>query len=86
MEKKRFAFESVCKRCGECCGLVDGDPCVNLKKYKEGAYYCTVYDERLGIQKTVSGKIFNCVYIREIIKHGCLRPNCAYNDLFAHQI
>ncbi len=71
------AFESLCKRCGECCGSLD-DPCSNLIKQQDGTYYCKGYADRIGSQQTVSGKVFNCVSIREHIKNDSLRQNCAY--------
>ena len=74
-EKK---FESVCVRCGKCCGALD-DPCRNLIKTADGTYFCKDYENRLGPQRTVSGKVFNCVSIREHIAKGTLRPDCAYN-------
>jgi hypothetical protein len=74
-------FEGTCKRCGECCGSQD-DPCANLAKdISDGKYYCKIYKNRLGPQKTRSGSIFNCIPIREIIKMGVLRQNCAYREV-----
>lgn len=80
-QKQQFQrFEDVCRRCGECCGSEDGDPCVNLAKDKATEkYYCKIYENRLGPQRTASGKIFNCVLINAFIKWNDLRPNCAYN-------
>jgi len=69
--------ESLCKRCGVCCGL-GTDPCVNLVKDEKQLYYCAIYQFRLGPQKTVSGKLFNCVPIREVLKFDPPNPNCAY--------
>ncbi len=78
MEFERY--EGICKRCGECCGSADGDPCANLRlDLATGKYYCSTYDSRLGPQKTVSGAVFTCVPIRGIIRQGLLRPDCAYN-------
>lgn len=74
-------FESACKRCGECCGSEDGDPCLNMVKETDGRCYCRTYPNRLGPQKTASGKTFECITIREIAKNGLLRPNCTYKDL-----
>ena len=71
-------FESLCKRCGECCGCLD-DPCQNLVKVEAGKYYCKDYENRLGRQRTLSGQVFSCVPIREHIKNGTLRAVCAYN-------
>jgi hypothetical protein len=76
--RKANEFESICRRCGACCGSEDGDPCRNLVKDKNGRYECRIYQNRLGPQETVSGKIFKCVEIREMIARGCVRENCAY--------
>ncbi len=70
-------YEGLCKRCGACCGAFD-DPCINLKKDTNGKYYCSVYENRHGLQKTVSGKSFNCVSIRDILKFDPPYPDCAY--------
>jgi len=73
-------FELICRRCGECCGALD-DPCVNLVKAEtSNRWFCKEYNNRFKRQKTVSGKSFTCVSIREHIRNGTLRPNCAYND------
>lgn len=81
-KEKLERFEGICKRCGECCGSQDGDPCVNLAKDAvTGKYNCKIYENRLGLQRTVSGKIFNCVPIRDVVRQDLLRPNCAYNKL-----
>ncbi|MFQ5951989.1 MAG: hypothetical protein ACE5JK_01105 [Candidatus Omnitrophota bacterium] len=74
MDKK---FEAICKRCGECCGASD-DPCLNLVKTKDGLYFCKDYKNRLKEQKTVSGKTFRCVPIREHIEKGTLKSGCSY--------
>jgi len=76
-ENQLEEYERLCKRCGVCCG-VGLDPCVNLAKDGNSFYYCTIYQIRLGSQKTVSGKPFNCVSIREILKFGPPNPDCAY--------
>jgi len=77
LEQMDREFESICRMCGECCGSSD-DPCVNLAEKGNGIYVCVCYDNRIGEQRTVSGKKFNCVPIREHIKNKSLRPNCAY--------
>ena len=79
-KEKLEAFESVCRRCGACCGSEDGDPCSNLMRNPDGKYACKTYGNRLGVQKTVYGMIFNCVPIRDLIKDGALRETCAYNE------
>ncbi len=70
-------YEALCKKCGKCCGL-ETDPCANLKKSDSGGYYCAVYDSRLGRQTTVSGRIFTCVEIREVVKFGMSNEGCGY--------
>jgi hypothetical protein len=73
-------YESFCRRCGACCGAYDGDPCANLEKAADSRYFCKVYNARLGPQKTVSGKSFTCVLIRENLKKSPLPfPRCPYN-------
>jgi len=76
--EKEKEFESLCKRCGACCGAFDGDPCIHLVKEKSGTYYCNIYENRLGPQLTVKGNIFTCIPIREVKKDGYLKPNCSY--------
>ena len=79
LRQNEAAFEALCVRCGECCGATDGDPCARLCfDEKSARYYCADYENRLGDQRTVSGKIFTCVTIRELIKTGGLRQKCAY--------
>ncbi|MGB2660848.1 MAG: hypothetical protein WBD04_00490 [Candidatus Omnitrophota bacterium] len=80
LQERYDTFEAVCKRCGDCCGAND-DPCRNLVRREDGAFFCNDYNNRLGLQKTASGKEFNCIFIREHITNGSLRPNCAYQDL-----
>ncbi len=76
-EEKEKEFESVCKRCGSCCGAND-DPCQNLVKLGDGTFLCKAYDTRLGPQKTVSGNEFRCIPISYLIAGNALRPNCEY--------
>ena len=77
LEKKAESYESLCKRCGECCGA-GNDPCASLVAEKDGTYSCSTYGDRLGMQKTVSGKIFTCVPIKDNMLKGFSGPNCAY--------
>ncbi len=79
LREKDKTFEVLCRRCGDCCGAND-DPCRNLAKLDDGTFACGDYENRLGFQKTVSGKEFNCVFIREHIANGSLRANCAYQN------
>jgi len=66
LQQKKEQWESLCRRCGGCCGGFD-DPCKHLKKEETGFYFCEIYDSRLGVRETVAGEKFNCVNIREII-------------------
>jgi len=45
----------------------------------DGRYYCAVYEDRLGPRRTVSGKFFVCVTIRELAARKALYYGCAYN-------
>ena len=74
-------FEERCVRCGKCCGSEDGDPCAELVKNPDGTFSCRVYPDRLGPRRTVSGGIFTCVGIKELVRMGALRIGCAYKDL-----
>ncbi|MCK4519614.1 MAG: hypothetical protein KAT96_00370 [Candidatus Omnitrophica bacterium] len=80
-EEKDKEWESLCRRCGACCGAYD-DPCLHLKKDKEGKYNCEIYSERFGLKKSIKGEEFNCVPIKEIIKtHWKNDHLCAYKKL-----
>lgn len=70
-------YEALCKRCGKCCGA-ETDPCDNLKKDACGGYYCASYESRLGRQVTVSGRVFTCVPIREVVRKGLPNEGCGY--------
>ena len=76
--KKEQEFESICKRCGNCCGVKD-DPCIHLVAQADGTYFCDTYESRRGKQKTKSGKEFNCIFVREILhKDWNGSGKCAY--------
>jgi len=77
LKDKDAENDSICKRCGVCCGA-NNDPCINLARNKDGSYRCLVYNDRLGLQKTVGGNIFICARIRDNIKKGFVYPGCAY--------
>ncbi len=84
LKKKEEEFESLCNRCGQCCGAYDGDPCAKLVyNKKNGKYYCSDYSGRLGLQVTVSGKEFTCVPILDNIRAGGIYPGCPYNFKYA---
>jgi hypothetical protein len=71
-EEESREYEARCLRCGACCGSLDGDPCTCLRREENGKYFCSVYDYRIGMHKTVSGKQFACVPIRD------LQPNLPF--------
>ncbi len=78
--EKYHEFEAACKRCGACCGVVEGDPCEHLVKLRNGRYFCDTYEDRLGVHRTISGAMVRCVSVREIINKDW--PGiwqCAYN-------
>jgi len=75
---KEQAYESLCLRCGKCCGTAD-DPCVHLEKTNKNLYTCRIYANRLGRHKTISGKSFTCAPIKELIKKDALPYDCAYS-------
>jgi hypothetical protein len=79
--KKEQEFENLCKRCGNCCGATD-DPCIHLIPQSGGRYFCDIYESRGGVQKTRSGKFFECVSIRNIL-HNNWPGNwqCAYKNM-----
>ena len=72
------SYEARCQRCGACCGAYDGDPCSNLGEDAMNTYYCREYEARLGLQKTISGKTFTCVPIREVLKFDSVHLLCVY--------
>ena len=78
LEYQNEAYESLCKRCGECCGASSSDPCANLLKLDDGTYTCKVYETRHGLQHSVAGNMFACVNIRDVIASGADYPNCPY--------
>lgn len=78
MSTELLRYESVCRHCGTCCGA-GNDPCEHLS-FDDGRSFCKVYENRLGPQKTVSGKFFTCVMIRHNIKTGFYSQECAYTN------
>lgn len=78
-ETDHIAYEARCKRCGVCCGSQDNDPCVHLKRQESGEHFCDAYANRFGVQKTVSGKDFTCVMIRDVLKFGVHYEGCGYD-------
>lgn len=76
-QKAQSEYESVCRRCGRCCG-VGNDPCVKLALQIDGSYLCADYDNRLGKQKTIGGNEFTCVQIRDHVSLGYAIEGCPY--------
>jgi hypothetical protein len=74
--KQEKEWEARCTRCGACCGLYEGDPCEHLTKAQDGRYSCSVYANRFGIRKTVSGREFKCVSIREVLHMSWPGDSC----------
>lgn len=66
LQNSQVKWESLCGRCGACCGSVE-DPCENLAKDDNGQYYCVDYKNRFGKHKTVGGHTIRCVPIRKIL-------------------
>ena len=74
-------YEARCLRCGQCCGVGDGDLCVNLAKDKDDKYYCKDYEFRICQHVTLSGKHFICIPIRVFLEFNPPYPKCAYSKL-----
>ncbi len=72
-------YEALCKRCAACCGAGGSDPCANLKKDSDDKYYCDIYDHRIGQRLTVSGSVFTCVPIRDVLTYAPPYPGCGYS-------
>ena len=73
-----FYTAEKCKRCGVCCGSTDGHPCEHLRCGDDGAYFCEIYETRLGPHRTVDGLPFICVEIRGLIEANGGYAGCAY--------
>ena len=67
--EKEKEWEARCTHCGVCCGALS-DLCENLRQTSLGKYFCSVYDRRFGRWRTVSGKEFECIPIREKLAKG----------------
>ncbi len=77
LSKKEDEWERLCLRCGRCCGS-NSDPCIHLKKDKDDRFFCEVYERRFGWHRTISGRFFRCVSIREVKREGYLPIGCGY--------
>ena len=75
-KKQEADWEDLCKRCGACCGVAEGDPCQHIIQTSDGKYGCQIYHNRFGEHKTKSGKIFKCVPIREILNKSWVGDGC----------
>ena len=77
LKKKEEEYESVCIRCGRCCGA-GTNPCENLILLDDGTYFCKDYANRLGRHKSVNGMEFSCIPMRELVENGTAPQGCAY--------
>ena len=78
-EKKELEHEALCKRCGACCGILESDPCEHLKKDSDDKYFCDIYENRFGMQKTLKGEPILCVPLRNVLhKTWWGRIGCVY--------
>ncbi len=76
-------WEETCLSCGMCCGIKEGDPCEQLVFKDNGTYMCRVYANRLGPQRTIQGRKFHCVPIRDILHQSWTGDDmCAYKKKF----
>ncbi len=75
-QEQEKRWESLCGRCGACCGAAEGDPCEHLEKLDNGRYSCTIYSNRFGLHKTRGGKPFLCVSIRDILHKSWPGDSC----------
>lgn len=82
-DKKLYEWEALCRRCGACCGRVEGDPCSHLVHDKEGNYGCAIYNDRFGMRHTLGGREFYCVPIRDILhKNWPGDDQCSYKKIW----
>ncbi|MBF0532168.1 MAG: hypothetical protein HQL23_03620 [Candidatus Omnitrophica bacterium] len=80
--RQSAVWEEQCRRCGACCGSVEGDPCECLIAGNDGRYQCAVYANRFGLHRTKSGIEINCVPLREILhKSWPGDQDCVYKKL-----
>ncbi len=75
-DEQTARWESLCGRCGACCGAYDGDPCEHLRQDEGKKYYCSIYATRFGMHKTISGKDIRCVPIRDILNSSWPGDHC----------
>lgn len=84
-EEQYKAWEAKCTRCGACCGIVEGDPCEHLRKLETGKYICSIYTNRFGLHRTISGKPFLCVPIRQILHQSWPGDQCCGYKKYPNQ-
>jgi len=78
-DRKLHEHEALCKRCGSCCGVLEGDLCEHLQKTPDKGYFCDIYENRFGLRKTVKGEPVLCVPIRDMLHRTWWgRTQCAY--------
>ena len=78
MKRKELEWESLCHRCGACCGAY-ADPCEHLMQGTDGKWYCDTYEDRYGLHSSKGGLRFKCVPIRSILnRHWDSDHLCAY--------
>ncbi|MCA9406065.1 MAG: hypothetical protein KC684_05975 [Candidatus Omnitrophica bacterium] len=75
-QQKEKQWEAKCRRCGACCGSIEGDPCEHLLQLDNGLFACSIYENRFGLHKTVSGREFYCVPIRNILHESWPGDEC----------
>jgi len=75
---EEFYTEDLCTRCGVCCGATDGHPCEHLVPRPGGGFQCAVYEDRIGLRRSVDGQEFACTSIKIVIEcHGGY-ADCGY--------
>jgi len=79
-------FEDICIRCGGCCGIFDGAPCEHLRRDNEGTTYCTVYENRFGSHRTLTGRVMECIPIMDKLSEDWIGDHlCAYKRKYLDQ-
>jgi len=82
-KEQELRWESLCARCGACCGALDGDPCEHLAEEAPGRFFCRIYENRFGLRTTRSGRLFRCLPIRYILHDAWPgRERCVYGQRY----
>ncbi len=80
-QKQDEEWEALCKCCGACCGVVEGDSCEHLEQVSGSKYRCNIYENRFGVHKTQNGREMKCVPIRNILHESWPGDQkCAYKS------